>query len=65
MLMQERIFAYNIMSILNEGYTTEEFEVRPVWHDGSPAHTIYKTFVIEEYDISKGEFPITRLRPVA
>ncbi|KFZ25968.1 MAG: hypothetical protein KQ78_01924 [Candidatus Izimaplasma bacterium HR2] len=30
MLMQERIFAHNIMILLNKGYTTEKFEVRPV-----------------------------------
>jgi len=65
MLKTDKMFIDNIIHLLENGYTSEDFEVRPVWHDGSPAHTIYTTFVTEEYDISKGEFPITTLRPVA
>jgi thymidylate synthase len=38
---------------------------RPKYEDGTPAHTKFITQVYEEYDISKGEFPITTLRPTA
>ena len=38
---------------------------RPKWKDGTPAHSKFITGVFEEYDISKGEFPITTLRNTA
>lgn len=38
---------------------------RPKWNDGTPANSKFITQVFEEYDISKGEFPITNLRPTA
>lgn len=38
---------------------------RPHWPDGKPAHTISINHQIREYDISKGEFPISTLRPIA
>ena len=37
---------------------------RPHWNDGSPAHTISINHVIRTYDLSKGDFPITTLRPI-
>src|SRR6185437_16437011 len=40
-------------------------KVRPKYKDGEPAYTKYITFVTEEYDLSKNEFPISTLRPVA
>ncbi len=39
-------------------------EVRPKWIDGEPAHTKYIEDVLEVYDLSKGELPITSLRPI-
>jgi thymidylate synthase len=38
---------------------------RPKYSDGTPAHSKFITQVFEEYNISKGEFPITTLRNTA
>lgn len=51
--------------ISDEAVTDEAGEVRPKYQDGTPAHTCYITQVGETYDLSKGEFPITTLRPIA
>lgn len=51
-------------SILRQGYSDEEFEVRPTWPDGTPAHTKSKFAVITRYDLSK-EFPILTIRNTA
>lgn len=53
----------NLYKILNQGYKDEN--PRPKYKDGTPAHTLFITQVFEEYDISKGEFPITTLRNTA
>jgi len=37
-------------------------KVRPVWEDGTPAHSIKKFGVVNRYDLSE-EFPILTLRP--
>lgn len=54
----------NILKILSEGTSTEGHKVRPIYEDGKPAHTIFINQIVEKYDISKGEFPITTLRPI-
>ena len=47
--------------ILDHGTTTEGQKVRPVWEDGTPAHTI-KTFgVVNRYNLQE-EFPLMTLR---
>lgn len=51
-------------SILRQGYSDDEFEVRPTWPDGTPAHTKSKFAVITRYDLSK-EFPILTIRNTA
>ena len=38
---------------------------RPVYKDGTPAHTKSVNHVTRTYDLSKGEFPICTLRPIA
>lgn len=59
----DAIFKQNIRDILNNG--TFDENPRPVYEsDGEPAHSKYITQVFEKYDISKGEFPITTLRPI-
>lgn len=59
------IFYENINRLLSdEAVTDEEGQVRPHYEDGTPAHTRYLTQVFETYDINKGEFPITSLRPI-
>lgn len=59
------VYYNNIKKILDEGATDEEHNVRPEYKDGTPAYTKFITQVVEQYDISKGEFPITNLRPIA
>lgn len=61
----DKYFLNNLKKIKEEGVTDLSGKVRPKYRDGSPAHTRYITFVHEEYDLSKGEFPISTLRPVA
>lgn len=61
----DRYFIENLKKIKKEGVTDLHGNVRPRFEDGSPAHTKYITFVNEEYDLSKGEFPISTLRPLA
>jgi len=59
----DKYYLSNLKRILEEG-SWDEYP-RPRWADGTPAHTKFITQVFEEYDISKGEFPITTLRNTA
>ena len=59
----DKYYLSNLKKILEEGSWDED--PRPIWTDGTPAHTKFITGVFEEYDISKGEFPITTLRNTA
>lgn len=52
-----------IREILDNGYLDEN--PRPKYADGTPAHTLSVNQMMQKYDISKGEFPITTLRPIA
>jgi thymidylate synthase len=52
-----------IESILAYGYKDEN--PRPKYADGSPAYTYSINGNFRSYDLSKGEFPITSLRPIA
>lgn len=52
-----------IRHILNNGYKDEN--PRPHYADGTPAHTISVNHVFRTYDLSKNEFPICTLRPIA
>ena len=61
----DKLFKENINEILTNGYSTQGQKVRPVYKDGTPANTFYMKQVVEKYDIDKGEFPITTLRPIA
>jgi thymidylate synthase len=53
----------NLFKILNGGFRDES--PRPKYKDGTPAHSLFITQVFEEYDLSKGEYPITTLRNTA
>jgi len=53
----------NLKKILNDGFWDKN--PRPKYKDGTPARSKYITDVLEEYDISKGEFPIPTLRNTA
>lgn len=52
-----------INRIKEEGYL--DINPRPHYADGTPAHTISVNHTFRQYDLSKGEFPICTLRPMA
>jgi len=54
---------HDIYNILNNGYKDEN--PRPHYSDGMPAHTYFVNHVLRQYDLSKGDFPICTLRPIA
>ncbi len=57
----DKVFRENITDILENGVWDTDMNVRPRWHDGTPAHTIKKFCIVNRYDLSK-EFPIMTLR---
>ena len=60
----DEVFIQNVEDILNNGYSDENEKVRPVWEDGTPAHTVKKFCIVNRYDLSK-EFPVITLRRTA
>ena len=63
MTKADTIFKENIERILKDGVFSEQ--ARPKYKDGTVANSKYITGAFSEYDLSKGEFPITTLRPIA
>jgi len=63
MTKADTIFKENIERILKDGVFSEQ--ARPKYKDGTVANSKYITGAFAEYDLSKGEFPITTLRPIA
>ena len=63
MTKADTIFKENIERILKDGVFSEQ--ARPKYRDGTVANSKYVTGAFAEYDLSKGEFPITTLRPIA
>ena len=63
MTKADTIFKENIERILKDGVFSEQ--ARPKYKDGTVANSKYVTGAFSEYDLSKGEFPITTLRPIA
>jgi thymidylate synthase len=63
MIKADKYYINNLVNIMSEGSFDEN--PRPKWGDNTPAHSKFITQVFEEYDISKGEFPITTLRNTA
>ena len=59
----DEIFIRNCTDILENGVSDEEFDVRPRWEDGTPAHTIKRFAVVNRYNLAE-EFPIMTLRRV-
>ena len=45
------------------GWDTD-YDVRPVWEDGTPAHTIKRFGIVNRYDLTR-EFPVITLRRTA
>lgn len=63
MIKADKIHKQLISRILEEGVWDEN--PRPRYSDGVEANTKFITQVYEEYDISKGELPLTTLRPIS
>lgn len=59
----DRYLRETLLEILEDGQADKD--PRPKWEDGSPAYSKFVTQKVFQYDISKGEFPITTLRPTA
>ena len=57
------LMADHISDILKYGY--KDVDPRPKYADGTPAHTISINHTMRSYDLSKGDFPICTLRPIA
>ena len=63
MIKADRLMIEMIHRIMDEGFKDEN--PRPKYADGTPAHTISVNHTFRQYDLSKGEFPICTLRPIA
>ena len=63
MTKADRYIVRDIHNILDNGY--KDVNPRPVYEDGTPAHTISVNHVMRQYDLAKGEFPLCTLRPQA
>ena len=63
MLKADKYCKETIEDILNNGFLDEN--PRPHYADGTPAHTISLNQRMQQFDISKGEFPLITLRPIA
>lgn len=63
MIKADEYYIKNLRKIMEEGCLDED--PRPRYKDGTHAHSRFITGVFEEYDISKGEFPIPTLRKTA
>lgn len=59
----EKYLIENLTRLAIEGCMDDN--PRPKWKDGTPAYSAFISPVFETYDISKGETPITELRPIA
>ncbi|WP_413473953.1 thymidylate synthase [Streptococcus parauberis] len=62
MTKADKLFKNNIQKIMEQGVYSEQ--ARPKYKDGKTANSKYITGAFAEYDLSKGEFPITTLRPI-
>ena len=63
MTKADTIFKENIRKIMEEGVWSEQ--ARPKYKDGRAANSKYITGAFMEFDLAKGEFLITTLRPIA
>lgn len=59
----DKVFVNNIKDILDNGVWDTDYEVRPKWEDGTPAHTVKKFGLVNRYDLTK-ELPILTLRKI-
>lgn len=59
----DELFIQNCRDIIENGVSDEEFDVRPRWEDGTPAHTIKRFAIVNRYNIAE-EFPLMTLRRI-
>lgn len=59
----DSLLVQDIKNIIDNG--CKDISPRPKYKDGKPAHTYFVTHNMRQYDLSKGEFPISTLRPIA
>ena len=64
MSIADKLFIENCKDILANGVWDTDYDVRPRWEDGTPAHTVKKFGVVNRYDLSR-EFPILTIRRTA
>lgn len=64
MSQADKYFIEEVEELLTRGFADNDYEVRPKWPDGTPAHTIKTHCVVRRYDLSK-EFPALTLRTQA
>ena len=57
------VFRQNCIDILENGFSDEALDVRPVWEDGTPAHTVKKFCIVNRYNLAE-EFPVMTLRKI-
>ena len=60
----DKVFIENMKDIMENGTWDTGSKVRPVWEDGTSAHTIKKFGIVNRYDLKK-EFPILTIRRTA
>lgn len=57
----DKTFLETCVKILSSGLSDYDYPVRPMWEDGTPAHTRKALYIVNKYDLSK-EFPAMTLR---
>ena len=57
----DKVFKENCNEIIKNGVWDTNYNVRPHWADGAPAHTVKKFAIVNRYDLQK-EFPILTIR---
>ena len=55
-------FVKNCREIITNGISDDGFQVRPKWHDGTPAHTKKILHAVDRYQLSKDSIPVMTLR---
>ncbi len=60
----DKVFVDNMNQIINSGIGDYDQPVRPMWHDGTPAHTVKSFGIVNRYNLAE-EFPIMTLRRTA
>lgn len=61
MSLADKYFIEEATELLNNGFNDKDYKVRPVWEDGTPAHTIKIFCRVNRYNLQE-EFPILTLR---